>query len=114
MNDPNSVHSPPPIPNILKISKNPSLAWLAVVLILLIIGLQYRLWNGPGSAEEVTRLRVAIEDQTRQNQALRERNSGLAAEVRDLKSGLEAVEERARGELGMVRKDESFFLVVGK
>jgi cell division protein FtsB len=88
--------------------------WLAVLLVLLAGGLQYRLWNGPGSMEEVISLRRAIEEQTRENGVLVERNQALEAEVHDLKAGLEAVEERARMELGMVKKDESFFLVVEK
>ncbi|CAK0780508.1 Cell division protein FtsB [Gammaproteobacteria bacterium] len=88
--------------------------WLAALLVLLVVGLQYRLWNGAGSLEEVTALHQAIKDQTGENKRLLERNQALEAEVRDLKSGLDAVEERARMELGMVKKDESFFLVVEK
>lgn len=88
--------------------------WLAVFLILLIAGLQYRLWNGPGSLEGVATLRQAIKDQVAENKKLLERNQALEAEVNDLKSGFDAVEERARMELGMIKKDESFFLVVEK
>ncbi|CAK0742640.1 Cell division protein FtsB [Gammaproteobacteria bacterium] len=88
--------------------------WLAALLILLALGLQYRLWNGPGSLEEVAALHRAITDQTGENKRLLERNQALEAEVRDLKSGLDAAEERGRMELGMVKKDESFFLVVEK
>jgi len=86
--------------------------WLALFLILIVLGLQYRLWNGPGSLEEVAALHVAIRQQNEENKRLLERNQALEAEVRDLKSGLDAIEERARMELGMIKKDESFFLVI--
>jgi cell division protein FtsB len=60
----------------------------------------------------VWHLRRSIATQQRENDALRERNQALAAEVRDLKEGLDAIEERARTELGMIKQDESFFLIV--
>ncbi|CAK0772610.1 Cell division protein FtsB [Gammaproteobacteria bacterium] len=88
--------------------------WLVALLILVIIGLQYRLWHGIGSLEEVAALRQAIKDQSGENKKLLERNQSMEAEVRDLKSGMDAVEERARMELGMIKKNESFFLVVEK
>ncbi len=88
--------------------------WVAALLVLLIAGLQYRLWNGSGSLAEVTDLHHSINDQIAQNKRLLERNQALEAEVRDLKSGLDAVEELARAELGMVKKDETFFLIVEK
>lgn len=88
--------------------------WLALALLLLILGLQYRLWNGPGSLEEVAGLHMEIKYQLEENKRLLERNQAMEAEVRDLKAGLDAVEERARMELGMIKKDESFFLVIEK
>ena len=88
--------------------------WIAALLMCLSVGLQYRLWHGPGSLEEVGALRKAIEMQTLENKTFLDRNQALEAEVRDLKSGLEALEERGRMELGMVKKDESFFLVVDR
>ncbi len=73
---------------------------------------QFRLWVGDESLAEVWRLRQAIEHQTSENSLLASRNQRLEAEVRDLKNGLEAVEERARLELGMIRRDEIYFQIV--
>jgi len=84
---------------------------IAILLALLLI-LQYRLWFADGSLAEVHRLERQVERQRAQNNALRERNRALAAEVRDLKSGLDAVEARARSELGMVGEGETFYQVV--
>ena len=85
---------------------------LIVVLLILLLGLQYRLWFADGGLVEVQRLEQRIARQQAENQRLRERNEALAAEVRDLKKGLEAVEARARSELGMVGEGETFFQVV--
>ena len=84
---------------------------IAILLILLAL-LQYRLWVGDGSLAETWRLGRQIEAQRQENSAFRERNGLLEAEVRDLKEGLEAVEERARRDLGMIKKDETFYLIV--
>jgi len=84
------------------------IALLAVLLALV----QFRLWVGDESLAEVWRLRQAIDSQTSENVLLKSRNQRLEAEVRDLKNGLEAVEERARLELGMIRKDEIYFQIV--
>lgn len=61
---------------------------------------------------EVNRLQQAIEDQKAENKKLSERNEALSAEVKDLKQGYEAIEERARSELGMIKKDETFYQIV--
>ena len=84
------------------------IALLAVLLALV----QFRLWVGDESLAEVWRLRQAIDSQTSENVLLESRNQRLEADVRDLKNGLEAVEERARLELGMIRKDEIYFQIV--
>ena len=73
---------------------------------------QFRLWGGDESLAEVWRLHQAIDRQSSENALLQSRNQRLEAEVRDLKTGLEAVEERARLELGMIRKDEIYFQIV--
>lgn len=86
--------------------------WLAVILIVVLVGLQYRLWYGDGSFAEVWRLHRAVADQEDENARLAERNAALEAEVQDLKQGLEAVEERARAELGMIKEDEVFYQLV--
>jgi cell division protein FtsB len=84
---------------------------IAVLLSLLAI-LQFKLWFGSGSIKEVWHLDAAIAAQSRENETLRERNQSLAAEVRDLKEGLEAIEERARADLGMIREGETFYQVI--
>jgi len=88
--------------------------WFWIVVVTLLIGLQYRLWVGEGSFAELAGLRDKIAEQAAQNQRLQERNEKLRAEVMDLKQGLEAIEERARSELGMIREGETFFQLVGE
>ena len=88
------------------------LRWVLLGLVLLLGWLQYRLWFGIGSAGEVAGLEAQVEHQRRENSGLEERNAALAAEVRDLKEGVAAVEERARSELGMIRPGEVFYRVV--
>ena len=85
---------------------------LIFLLVSLLVLVQFRLWVGDESIAEVWRLRRAIEHQSAENALLKSRNQRLEAEVHDLKNGLEAVEERARFELGMVRKDEIYFQIV--
>lgn len=85
---------------------------LITVLIVLFVLLQFKLWFGEGSMMDVWHLEKAIAAQTEENRQLRERNQALAAEVNDLKQGLEAIEERARRELGMIQEGETFFQVV--
>jgi cell division protein FtsB len=87
-------------------------ALLLSLLIVLLILLQYRLWVGDGGIGEVRRLRQGIEAQVSENTSLKQRNRLLGAEVMDLKSGLQAVEERARSELGMIKEGETFFQVI--
>ncbi len=84
---------------------------LIAVLGLLLIGLQYRLWLSEDGVRETTRLRGEIEEQQQENERLRERNRTLAAEVQDLKKGTTAIEERARTDLGMIGKSETFYQV---
>ncbi|MGH8435465.1 MAG: cell division protein FtsB [Pseudomonas sp.] len=83
--------------------------WLFVVLILLLAGLQYRLWVGEGSFAQVTDLQHQIAEQKGENERLLERNRILEAEVMELKQGMETVEERARHELGMVKEGETLY-----
>jgi cell division protein FtsB len=82
---------------------------LLVVLILLLVGLQYRLWVGDGSLAQATDLKQQIADQQGANRRLLERNRILEAEVMELKKGMETVEERARHELGMVKEGETLY-----
>jgi cell division protein FtsB len=86
--------------------------FLAASLVIVLVLLQYRLWLGDGGMGEVHRLRAEIEVQRDQNRELKERNRTLAAEVQDLKKGTVAIEERARTDLGMVGRGETFYQVV--
>jgi cell division protein FtsB len=85
--------------------------WLALVFVALIVALQYPMWLGKGGWLQVRELDRQGAAQRATNAKLKERNDALDAEVRDLKTGSEAIEERARSELGMVRHDEVFFQV---
>ncbi|MGQ7958928.1 cell division protein FtsB [Pseudomonas sp. SP16.1] len=85
--------------------------WLVIVLVLLLVGLQYRLWIGEGSLAQVSRLQQQIAEQQGENERLLERNRILEAEVMELKRGMETVEERARQELGMLKEGETLYLL---
>jgi cell division protein FtsB len=86
--------------------------WLAAALAVAIVLLQYRVWLSEDGVREVARLRQAVVAQRTENGQLAERNRQLAAEVRDLKTGMDALEERARSDLGMIARDETFYQVV--
>lgn len=86
--------------------------WVLPILLVALAALQYRLWVGEGSLGEITLLRRQIAEQRAEMERLRERNRALQAEVEDLKGGLEAIEERARTEMGMVKPGEVFFQLV--
>ena len=85
---------------------------LALMLAVLLLLIQYPLWLGKGGLLRVWEMERQIDAQRASNARLQSRNAALDAEVRDLKQGLEAVEERARNELGMIRRDEVFFQVL--
>lgn len=91
-----------------------SVRWLIALLVTIFIYLQFKLWVGDGSYSEVHRLKEAIGQQQLENQIAIERNLALSGEVKDLKQGLTAVEERARNELGMIKQGETFFQIVGQ
>lgn len=78
------------------------------LLLAIIVGLQYPLWLGKGSWQRVWEMDKKLAEQRLLNSQLKQRNAGMEAEVRDLKSGLDAIEERARFELGLIRQDEIF------
>lgn len=79
------------------------------ILFVLLVLLQIKLWSGDGGVVDVIQLQRVIEQQQQENMALSERNKALEAEVDDLKRGVEAIEERARSELGLIKPDETFF-----
>lgn len=85
---------------------------LAVVLVILIAAIQTPLWFGKGGWLRVWELGQQLTQVRKSNEALRTRNAALDAEVRDLKTGYDAIEERARSELGMIRPDEVFYQVL--
>ena len=85
---------------------------LIAILVILLILMQYRLWIGDGSVRTAIQLKQQITAQQAQNQKLQEQNKMLLAEVQDLKGGKQAVEERARNDLGMVKQDETFYQIV--
>ena len=85
---------------------------LTLILVALIILLQYPLWLGKGSWLKVWEVDQQLATQYEANEKLKTRNSALDAEVRDLKQGYDAVEERARNELGMIKEGEIFFRTV--
>lgn len=86
---------------------------IRIMLALLALALlQYQLWFGHGSLPEVYSLAAQKAWQQRENAALEERNAALAAEVIDLKEGLAAIEEIARGEMGMIKEGETFYQII--
>jgi cell division protein FtsB len=84
----------------------------AAALMFLIVAIQYPLWFGKGGWLRVRHVDQQLQAQSEENTRLALRNATLNAEVRDLKTGLEAIEERARVELGMIKSDEVFFQVL--
>lgn len=85
---------------------------LIITLVVIFAFLQYKLWFEKGGVAEVSRLQHAIEVQTKQNTEIGTHNQGLVAEIKDLKSGQAAVEERARNDLGMIKSGEVFYQIV--
>jgi len=79
---------------------------------ILLLLLQSKLWFGDASVRDVINLKQTVKEQQAKNEQVKQRNAVLAAEVEDLKTGLEAIEERARSELGMIKKDETFIHIV--
>ena len=85
---------------------------LLILLVILLVYLQYNLWIGDGSLQDVWRLHKDVEQQREENAVLRERNEALDAEVKDLHQGFEAIEDHAREDLGMIKDGEIFYQVV--
>jgi len=85
---------------------------LIAVLVLILIGLQYKLWFGDGSLSEVVQLTHELEIQKQKLSELEERNRILEAQVLDLQNGLDAFEEKARNDLGMIKQGETFIQLI--
>ena len=88
--------------------------WVSIILLALILVWQYPLWLGKGGWLKVWELDRQVDEQIKTNQKTKTRNAILDAEVRDLKLGTEAIEERARSDLGMTKPGEVFFQLVGE
>lgn len=88
------------------------LRYVALLLLILLIALEVKLWVGQGGMAEVWRLEKTVAEQKQKNEELKARNDALAAEVANLKDADEAIEERARSELGLVKPGEKFYQVV--
>ncbi|NCP64979.1 MAG: cell division protein FtsB [Paraglaciecola sp.] len=86
--------------------------WLNIVLLCLLASLQYRLWFGKNSVPDYLTMQKEVEEQTIQNANLEQRNSLLKADIDDLKIGLDAAEERARNELGLIKEGETFYRIL--
>ncbi|AKH69569.1 cell division protein FtsB [Spongiibacter sp. IMCC21906] len=85
---------------------------LLVLLLLILIVLQFRLWTGSGSWEQIATLKRDIKAQRVINDDLQQRNQRLYSEVDSLKQNLDSIEERARNDMGLVKKDEDFYLII--
>ncbi len=85
---------------------------LVAILLLLLIALQYRLWFGDGSLSEVVQLSRELDIQKQRLRELEERNRLLEAQVLDLQNGLDAFEEKARNDLGMIKQGETFIQLI--
>lgn len=83
-----------------------------LILLSLFLALQYRLWLGKNSVPDYWRLQQEVARQQETNERLRQRNQLLAADIADLRDGEEALEERARNELGLIKRRETFFRIV--
>ena len=88
--------------------------WPAIILVVLLVLLQYPLWFGKGGWLRVWEVDRQLDDQREMNQGLEQRNAAMEAEVRDLKTGYEAIEERARFELGPTKPSEVFVQIPRK
>jgi cell division protein FtsB len=85
---------------------------IAFALLVLLIWLQYKIWLQDGGIPEVLQLQQEVEEVKTEVKSLQDRNSSLDAEVKDLKKGLDAIEERARSELGMIKEGEVYYQVI--
>jgi cell division protein FtsB len=101
--------SPPGMPSLVR---HFEMKILLAILVAVVILLQIKMWFGEGGYRDVQRLAERVEEQARENEMLAQRNLELQAEVDDLRQGLQAIEERARSELGMVKDDEEFYQVI--
>lgn len=88
--------------------------WLTLILLVLLAGLQFRLWVGEGSLAHRAELNRQLQQQEEENHALRDRNQRIVTDVESLKTNLDSIEEKARADLGMIKQGETFYLVIDK
>ncbi len=88
------------------------LRYVALILLILLLVLEIKLWAGEGGMRDVWHLEQRLAEQKQENLKLKQRNEALSAEVQDLKNGKDAIEERARSELGLIKPGEIFYQVV--
>jgi cell division protein FtsB len=88
--------------------------WIALILIVLLAALQYRLWFGKNSVSDYQEMQTQIETLEQQNANLRQRNKLIRADIDDLQLGIESMEERARNELGLIKEGETFYRILPK
>ncbi|WP_343841043.1 cell division protein FtsB [Bowmanella denitrificans] len=86
--------------------------WISLVLVTLLGMLQYRLWFGKHSIPDYWQMKEEAQQMAMQNAKLVQRNNLLKADIQDLKLGLEAIEERARNELGLIKEGETFYRIL--
>lgn len=86
--------------------------FISAILIVLLCLLQYRLWLGKNSIPDYLEIQKQVAEQSKQNANLRQRNNLLMADISDLKMGIEAIEERARNELGLIKQGETFYRIL--
>ncbi len=87
---------------------------IIAILIILLVLLQYKIWLGDGGIPKILQLQEEVDTVQAQVDKLKDRNQALDAEVQDLKKGLDAIEERARSDLGMIGQDEVYYQVIDK
>jgi cell division protein FtsB len=85
--------------------------WIAALFAFALVAMQLELWLGDDRRPALRELRMAVAAQSAENQALAERNADLEAEIRSLRQGTEAAEERARSDLGLLRPDETYYQI---
>ena len=85
--------------------------WVVALLLVVIGYLQYRLWFGEGSLEQITQLQREIEKQKVENAGLHERNRALSAVIKELKEGTDSIEAKARTDMGMIKDGETFYFI---
>jgi len=85
--------------------------WIIAILIVVLLGLQYRFWFGEGSVEQIVQLQREIDKQKIENAALEERNRALMAQIKELKEGTDSIEAKARTDMGMIKEGETFYFI---